>query len=401
MSHHFYERRIPCRWLLGVVAALSLLLLAPGAAAAAQTTFSGQATVLSGTVAGQQLPCLVSDPVSTSCAGVVNAGPISTGATEAHYDESALCYGTTGSNCLIQPPNLTGDTLSAEVLRASVHASGNTSRAVASVADFGLNVGGQQISASALDARARATCTPDGAVVQAGAETTVTINGQTYTVAAGETRTVKLVDALGADIGLVTINEGASAERKGNEIDASALHIQLDDNPATPLVNESTDLYVAKVHADVVCGQSIGCPGKNAFVTGGGFIGSGQHFTVGGRNLERWGHVTWKPTRLHVKKPYAIVLQTKSALLEELKSHPGFDVGTVEGLDHAKFEGAALLTWYAQDGSVLGEALAIDMGEPGNQPKGSDFFQILEVGKGSIGAGFLQGGNIQMHGKCV
>ena len=63
------------------------------------------------------------------------------------------------------------------------------------------------------------------------------------------------------------------------------------------------------------------------------------------------------------------------------------------------FEGAAILTWKDQAGSVLGEALAIDMGEPGNQPKGSDYFELASPAA-SIAGGFLQGGNIQMHGKC-
>jgi hypothetical protein len=66
------------------------------------------------------------------------------------------------------------------------------------------------------------------------------------------------------------------------------------------------------------------------------------------------------------------------------------------------FEGAALLWWTADgtpSGQIAGEALAIDMGEPGR----SDFFELVGSGSGALvssGAGFLAGGNIQMHGKC-
>jgi hypothetical protein len=75
---------------------------------------------------------------------------------------------------------------------------------------------------------------------------------------------------------------------------------------------------------------------------------------------------------------------------------------------HGTFQGAALLTWTtSQSGTPApGEALLIDMGEPGNQnaqQKGYDFFEIAS-GSGdsvkSVAGGLLQGGNVQMHGKC-
>ena len=36
------------------------------------------------------------------------------------------------------------------------------------------------------------------------------------------------------------------------------------------------------------------------------------------------------------------------------------------------------------------------MGEPGR----GDFFEIVNVGNVAAAAGLLEGGNIQMHGKC-
>jgi hypothetical protein len=72
-------------------------------------------------------------------------------------------------------------------------------------------------------------------------------------------------------------------------------------------------------------------------------------------------------------------------------------------LDKSTFEGAAILTWTtAATGSpVPGEALLVDMGEPGR----SDFFEIASINTdgtlASIAGGFLAGGNVQMHGRCV
>ena len=46
-----------------------------------------------------------------------------------------------------------------------------------------------------------------------------------------------------------------------------------------------------------------------------------------------------------------------------------------------------------------GEALALDLGEPGRD----DYFEIAGAsgsGFATLGGGFLDGGNIQMHGKC-
>ena len=398
MSHDVAMRWSPRRAIIGVLAALSLAFLAWPASSTAETntTFSGRAVALQGKVAGIQLPCLKGPAPPEECKGVVDTGPIAANSTEANLEASLLCYAVPDSTgCLLNPPNLTGNTLSAEALHAAVVARGNTSRAEASVADLSLDVAGQKIAAEALDARAQATCTGDGAVVKAGAETSVTINGTTYKVAAGEERTVRLLDGLGVDIGYVVINQGASGPKEGTAIDASALHVVI---PAA-----DTDVTVAAVHADVVCGKSLDCPGQQAFVTGGGYIGgpdgAKQHFAVAGRNLQRWGHVMWKPTRLHVKDPYGLVFDDLGKLKAELKGHQFKELPS--SITSEGFEGAAILSWYADDGSLIGEALAVDRGEPGRDV---DYLELVDVSTTpaiSLGAGFLKGGNVQMHGKCV
>src|SRR2546428_13085306 len=186
------------------------------ALAATTNTFSGQATALSGKVAGLTLPCLEGP---ANCSGVVDTGPFNN-AQQISESRSLICYDVSTQDCLVTPPNVTGSALSAGVLNATVVASGDTSSAEASVATFSLNVAGQRIGADILQARASATCTNNGAVVSAGAETSVTINGTKYTVLAGQTQTVPL-GAPGFSIGSVIINEGASGPHSGSSVDAS------------------------------------------------------------------------------------------------------------------------------------------------------------------------------------
>jgi len=216
-------------------------------ASASSTTFSGRATVLEGKVAGVTLPCV--EGPSSGCAGVVDTGPIAAGAPQANLQAALLCYALpNNTGCLVSPPNLTGNTLSAEVMHATVVARGDSSFADASVANFSANVSGMQISADLLQAHAQATCTGSGAVVQAGGGTTVTINGTTYTVGANQTQTVHLTSS-GLNLGYVVINEGAAQPKSGNSIDASALHVVI------PSAN--TDFTVAAVHADITCGTLL------------------------------------------------------------------------------------------------------------------------------------------------
>ena len=366
-----------------VVSLLAMPAAGTQALAATATTFSGQATVLSGRVAGIQLPCIEGP---ANCGGVVDTGPFDN-AQQISESRSLICYDVPTQDCLVTPPNVTGQVLSVEVLHAAVVAGGDTSSAEASVANFSLNVAGQQIGADILEARASATCTNNGAVVRAGAETSVTINGQKYTVGTSQTQTIPL-----PGVGFVVINEGASGPHSGSSIDASALHIVI---PAA-----DTDLTVAKVHADVACAQNLGCPSKHAFVTGGGFInpaGTKLHFAVAGRNQAFWGHVLYKPAGIHVKDPYALVFNSLLDLNAALKTEPNLKFDNSKLRDLSKFEGAAILKWSAADGSLLGEVLVIDMGEPGVD---NDYFEIASLGSTTGALGRLAGGNIQMHGKC-
>src|SRR5437867_12469940 len=114
--------------------------------AATQTTFSGHATVVKGTVtvAGMTVPITLADTGEVAPEG---------GALSA----TLLCY--PGAGCDVNVPDLTNGMVQAKVLHAATVAHGNKSSAEASVAEFSLvNVAGNNISAEFLRAEAQATC---------------------------------------------------------------------------------------------------------------------------------------------------------------------------------------------------------------------------------------------------
>src|SRR5712692_6788829 len=416
------SRLIRCALLAAVGVLLASLLVAaaapPAQSASTPTTFSGQATVIKGSLsllpaaaqslAAQTLPCKPADP-KHFC--IVDTGPVSAGGGA--LNESLLCY-PNGANCAVGLPDVTGGMINARVLHAAVVAQGNTSHADATVADLGVAIPGLvNVNAEFVRADADAKCTQGNASVSGGVEL-ARVNGQQILVVNGVNITIPentpnfsvplppAPQALGISI---VVNEQPASNGASNgsgQIDVTAVHIY------TPL----GDIAIGHVHADIACGQLIGCPGPHAFVTSGGYIsdpvtGAKLHFAAAGRNNSAWGHVIYKPTGLHVKDPTAVVFNSLADL--ELAVPSGFSAfqgakSTID-LNAGRFQGAAILSWTtAQTGTPTpGEALLIDMGEPGNQPKGFDFFEVASgsgLNVASIAGGFLQGGNVQMHGKC-
>jgi len=385
--NHQRTRRVGA--LLSVTLLLTAALWLPAgstATAATPTTFSGQATALKGNLLG--LGPLVSvdckDSAAQSSTICLAATQSFSAATEINDEASVLCYPAAPGKCVVTAPDVTGGALVVDVLHASVATSGNKSSADAYVARFALTVPGATISATALRTTAEAKCTNASPSVSGGESTTVTINDTTLNVsktveaAAGtESERIDLPNRLG----YIVLNEGASSGRPGNEITVSALHV------VVPTLG--IDIFVAQAHADITCATN-GCAGKNAFVTGGGFIdwNGKAHFAVAGRNMTPWGHVLYGPTKLHVKDPMANVYDTRADLVKDLD--PKFHAPRAPTPD--TFQGAAILTF--NDGSGTGQVLVIDMGEPGR----SDFFEIHATGADAWGT--LAGGNIQMHGKC-
>ena len=396
------------RSLAVLVASLLVAAAAPLAqSASTPATFSGQATVVKGSIGllppfvNQTLPCKPADPAHFC---IVDTGPVSAGGGA--LNESLVCY-PDAPDCAVGAPDLTGGMLNARVLHASVVAQGNKSHADATVANLGVAIPGLvTLNAEFIRADAEAKCTQGNASVSGGVELArvngeqiLVVNGVSYTVPENTPNyPVPLPAALQALGVSIVINEQAS---NSNQIDVTAIHVY------TPL----GDLAIGQVHADIHCGQLLGCPGQNAFVTSGGYIQDANaaklHFAAAGRNNAAWGHVLYGPTGLHVKDPTAMVftsLGDLEAAVPGAFTAFGDKKGAIEA-NGSKFQGAAILTWTTDKNGALapGQALLIDMGEPGNQPKGYDFFELAS-GSGpslaSVAGGFLQGGNVQMHGKC-
>jgi hypothetical protein len=321
------------------------------AAAAAATTFSGQATVISGQVAGF--------PIT-----LVDTGPVAAGG--GHLHASVLDYPISGL------PDPTGGALTAEVLHATVVAEGNKSSAEAVVADFALSAAGQKISAEFLAARASATCSSGTATITESSEIAgLTVNGQQITVGT-QPQTITL-----GTVGSIVINEQpvASASGDSGAVTVNALHIMLTD----PLLRTKTDLIVASAHADITCATQPGAGGcdNKDFVTGGGWItkdGARANFAVAG-GPGGWGHLQY--------------IDHGSGLKVKGTGVTGYGPGTT-GPTSRQIDGTA--EWAGGSGTYHVEVA--DNGEPGR----SDTFSLL-LSSGYGAAGTLDGGNIQLHCK--
>lgn len=347
------------RSVLGILVALAMLapaLARPEANPQFQTTatlFSGQATAVKGQVLG--IPITLVDTGTVAPEG---------GKLEAHL----LCY-PGGPDCAVGLPDMTNGALSAEVLNATVIAQGSHSRARASVAELAVNVLGQTITATLIEARASAQCTGGSASVEAVSElASLTINGQTIAVTGEVNQTVPL-PLVGGD---VVINEQVATVNGGNgDVTVRALHIRI---PGV-VQGTDTDVVIAEAHADIQCGQRF-CPQDKDFVTGGGWFDQPRkNFAVAGgiKNGDFWGHLLYidHGTRVKVKgtgvTAYFVV--------------PGTDVRRIEGTHDVN----------GQPGGTY-EVEVDDRGEPGRDDRFA-----LSLNGAPVAAGILEGGNIQLH----
>jgi len=320
------------------------------AAAAAATMFSGQATVVSGTVAGI--------PIT-----LVDTGPV---AASGGHLQSVLEYPINGL------PDATRGALTARVLHATVVAEGNKSSADAVVADFALNAAGQNISAEFLAARASATCNSGAATITESSEIAgLIVNGTQITVGT-QPQTITI-----PGVGSIEINEQpvASASGDSGEVTVNALHIMLTD-----VLGNRTDVVVASAHADITCATQPGAGGcdNKDFVTGGGWItkndGARESFAVAG-GPGGWGHLQYidHGTGLKVKGTGVMAYG------------PGSTPTSREIDGTAEWTGGGSGRYHVE---------VADNGEPG---RSDTFLLVLENGYGA--AGTLDGGNIQLHCK--
>jgi len=323
--------------------------IGPTAAVAASTTFSGQATVVKGTVAG------------IAVGPLADTGPIK---PEGEAIDATLLEYPDG------PFDPTNGALKAEVLHAAAVAGGNSSSAEASVANLALVAAGQSIAAGFLMARASATCNGSSATITGSSEIAgLTLNSQSIVVTGAVNQTIAL-----PGLGQIVINEqktGSSASANECDITVNAMHVVLIGG---------TDLVVASAHADIACGGTPPCS-RQDFVTGGGWIttssGSRANFAVAGgiKNGLFWGHLTY----IDHSNPAMKVKGTAVTAYDRT----GETSRRIAGAADVDGRGAN----YVAD--------VMDGGEPG---RGVDTFR-LSLTTGYFEGGPLDGGNIQLHCK--
>ena len=270
--------------------------------------------------------------------------------------------------------------LSADVLHASTIGQGDRSRSEASLGTLVVNCAvSQTITASFVSARAEAVCTESGVQLTGSSEVTnLYINGAPVVCTGEPNQTVWLPLGLGK----VIINEQIRTQSGSyGAITVNAIHIVVN----ATLLCGAADIVVSSAHADVDCANQPVCEGDD-FVTGGGWINgtpSGAHgnFGVAGgiKKGALWGHLNyidhgWNAQGVrHVKGTSVTSYEVIDATTRRIR-------GTAE---------------VNNQGGYTYEVEVSDNGEPGRNDR---FF--IRLSNGYSAGGYLQGGNIQLHGAC-
>jgi hypothetical protein len=325
--------------------------LAPTAAHADTTTFSGEAYVARATLTPPLLPPITVGPIA-------DTGPLPT--QGGSLENSILSVNL--------PNPVDGSTLlSGDVGHTATIGQGDRSRSEASVADVNLNVAGNHIAADFLMARAMATCGP---AVSGNSElANLVIDGQTITVSGQPNQTIPLP----ANAGNVVINEQSSTVGgNSGSIDVNALHV---------IVTGLADVVISHAHADISCPSPAVCTGGD-FLTGGGWIntpsGSRANFAVAGgiKNGAYWGHLLYIDHGTGMKvKGTGVTMYTVGGTATTRHIEGSSDINGAAGA-------------YKVD--------AADNGDPG---RGVDSFAIA-LSNGYYASNLLAGGNIQLHQPC-
>jgi hypothetical protein len=336
---------------------------APGAGAASafdasptsQTTFSGEATVVRAEVTGLSQPItLVGTDKLPGSGGASNQT-----LAELEIDKAQTPNGLLGLNVTIG--------------HASTVGQGKRSRSQATVADVALEVAGQPIRATLLEAEASAVCDAAGNAVGTASSTIaeLTVAGQPFTVTGARNQVVEP-----SLIGLKIVLNEQKVEQSGNRTDVTvtALHVTLVD-PLTGM--KKVDVIVAQAHADITCGL---CTDQgDDFTTGGGWIvprpGDRANFAIAGGKRLGWGHLTY-----HDK---AMKLTVKSE--------------TIETYNHVYETKTSRITGWATVNDMANQYFTVTVRDAAEPGRGVDFFKI-EVGD-YVAFNELGGGNIQFHDK--
>lgn len=351
---------------IGVSLMLLLTGTAPsGVSAQSGTTFSGEATVLSGSVAG----------VSVDAAGT---GPLEPGGGA--RNNSLVCY-PDAPECTVGLPDQTDNALSVQLLNSSTVGRGNHSRSNASVAELSLVINGVRIEAGLVQSAAEAACQAGAAVISGVSEIAdLTVAGAAEEVTGEPNQTIS--------VGGVTIiiNEqtgpGGAPVQSGNtgDITVNALHILVDPVtvPVTGVEVPGTDLIVSQAHADIRCGQPS-CTFATK-VTSGGTValdGGKGSFAAAGRNGSDWGHFLFQN---HVTR-------------EKMKA-------TVQRMTFAT-DGVAEIVGMAQVNGEDGYSFTARLKDNGEPGRGADMFALTSSHPNfNVSDQPITGGNIQFHRPC-
>jgi hypothetical protein len=302
MSRYMFYSRVPT-----VLVAVALLLYAaPLASGATATEFSGQATVLKGTVT---VPILGTQTVNVADTGAL--------APEGGAKQNCVLSYPGGQNCQFQvEPDVTNGAVQATLLSSKTVGHGNASRSRAEVANLSVDLDKllgtgdmfPTITASALSADANAVCQAGVAAVSGGTDI-LDLGGLPAGIDETLEQTVdgvlvqisRTVITLPAGTGYVKIflNEQIVRTHPNGkkEIEVNALRIE-----TSALGLAAANLIVGFAHADIRCGSNPGaCPGDK--FTGGAWdesvpviAGSPNqqprrvHATLAAAHLSSWGH---------------------------------------------------------------------------------------------------------------
>ena len=293
------------RSLIFLFSLLVALWAASAVAAARATEFSGQATVLKGTVTVLGI---------TQNVNVADTGAL---APEGGAKQNCVLSYPGGQNCQLEvEPDVTNGAVSATLLSSKTVGQGNKARSRAELADLFVDLdkllGTQDmfpiITASALSAEANAVCQA-GVASTSGDSDILDLEGLPEPIPYNfveETAEGVLVEISGekillpAGLGFVTIYLNEQTVRTypngKKEIEVNALRIE--SNVAGLA---ATNLIIGYAKADIRCGSSGGaCPGDK--FTGGAWdeaqpLISGilqgprrVHVTLGAAHLSSWGH---------------------------------------------------------------------------------------------------------------
>jgi hypothetical protein len=264
---------------LKLIRVVLMLLMAASCASAALaqtfTTYAGEASALSGTVAGI--------PVNLAGTGTIDP---SGGAR----DNSLVCY-PGGLLCYAGVPDATSGLLSAEALSATTVGRGDTTYAHSSLGKLSVLVSGLLIKADYVEAEVKSICKDNGhggkhSESKGRSEfSQLMIGGTPITVTGLPNQLVNVPSPLGGIVSVI-INEQTVSN---GYLIVRALHIKA---PSILGVIGGSDLSVAMGKTKIDCGDIEECFAEK--VTGGGFVirnGAKITFAVAGRNGDTWGHL--------------------------------------------------------------------------------------------------------------